>query len=211
MSIKLSQFGLHISEPECRTNVGRLVERAKALGLGVEIDMESSEDVDATLAIASSLHAQFGNVRAVIQAYLYRSAQDVDALSARKIPVRLCKGAYSEPPSVAFPNKRDVDANFVMLMKALLDSGTCPAIASHDEGILRQALEHVRTHAIAPEAFEFQMLYGIRRNLQRELVREGYKVRVYLPFGDAWYPYFMRRLAERPANLLFLIRSALRG
>ncbi len=205
VSIKLTQFGMN---PD---NVAQLVERAKSLGRMVEIDMESSEYVDRTLQMVSDLHLKFGNVRAVIQAYLYRSAQDIESLSQQSIPVRLCKGAYSEPPSVAFPAKADVDANYVRLMKTLLDRGTYPAIASHDEQIIRQALEYVRSHKIAADAFEFQMLYGIRRDLQSELVREGYRLRLYVPFGDAWYPYFMRRLAERPANVLFLLRTLLHG
>jgi proline dehydrogenase len=178
----------------------------------VEIDMESSEYTDRTLAVITELQDRFpGCVRAVIQAYLYRSEADIRMLSERQIPVRLCKGAYREPAAVAFPHKDDVDANYVKLMKLLLDQGTYPAIASHDENIVRQALRHVKEQNIASDRFEFQMLYGIRRDLQRELVARAYRLRLYVPYGDAWYPYFMRRLAERPANVVFLARNLLRN
>jgi proline dehydrogenase len=149
-------------------------------------------------------------VRAVIQAYLYRSEADIQNLSSRGIPVRLCKGAYREPASLAFPRKSEVDANYVKLMKQLLETGTYPAIASHDENIIREALRHIREQSISPDRFEFQMLYGIRRDLQRELIASGFRLRLYVPYGDAWYPYFMRRLAERPANLLFLAKNLVR-
>jgi proline dehydrogenase len=212
VSIKLTQFGLDFSEEACCENVAALVERAAAMKSRVEIDMESSEYTDRTLKIVTWLGDRFpGLVRAVIQAYLYRSEDDIRMLSERKIPVRLCKGAYNEPASVAFPAKADVDANYVKLMKLLLDQGTYPAIASHDEKIIRAALRHIREQNIAHERFEFQMLYGIRRDLQRELVGQDFHLRLYVPYGDAWYPYFMRRLAERPANLFFLARNLLRS
>jgi proline dehydrogenase len=207
VSIKLTQLGLDISEDACRNNVERLVERAKAIGSRVEVDMESSGYVTRTLDLVSYMHATHGSVRAVIQAYLYRSESDIEDLCAKSIPVRLCKGAYSEPSDVAFPNKADVDRNYLGLMIKLLDDGTYPAIASHDEKIIQRALDYVRERNIAPDRFEFQMLYGIRRDLQRRLVRGGHRLRLYVPYGDAWYPYFMRRLAERPANLLFLARN----
>ena len=210
ISIKLTQLGLDFSEDECRANVERLVERAKSIGTVVEIDMESSAYVDRTLALVSDLHARYGSVRAVIQAYLYRSEADIDNLNQQKIPVRLCKGAYKEPSDLAFPNKKDVDRNYVHLMTRLLDHGVDPAIASHDAKIVQQALAHVKEQNIAPDRFEFQMLYGISRDLQRRLVRDGYRVRLYVPYGDAWYPYFMRRLAERPANVIFLARNLLK-
>jgi len=146
----------------------------------------------------------------VIQAYLYRSEADIADLSARKIPVRLCKGAYNEPPKIAFPKKAEVDANYVRLMTQLLDSGTCPAIASHDEKMVDPALTQIRQKGIPADGVEFQMLYGIRRDLQRRLVRDGFRVRLYVPYGNAWYPYFMRRLAERPANVVFLASNLLR-
>lgn len=207
VSIKLTQLGLDFSETECRTNVETLVQRAKALASGVEVDMESSEYVDRTLELVSHLHAKYGSVRAVIQAYLYRSESDIENLIRQTIPVRLCKGAYQEPSDVAFPDKRDVDRNYVRLMIRLLEAGAYPAIASHDERIIRQAIALVKERNIASDRFEFQMLYGIRRDLQRRLVQDGYRLRLYVPYGDAWYPYFMRRLAERPANVLFLARN----
>ena len=210
VSIKLTQIGLDLSEERCRANLERLVKRATEIGSVVEIDMESSAYTDRTLAIVEDMHEKFGNVRAVIQAYLYRSAKDIERLSDRKIPVRLCKGAYQEPPEVAFPKKAEVDANYVLLMKALLDRGTDPAIASHDEKILNQAWRHIGERRVDPAGFEFQMLYGIRRDLQRRLVEKGYRLRLYVPYGNAWYPYFMRRLAERPANLVFLARNLAR-
>jgi proline dehydrogenase len=211
VSIKLTQLGLDFSEDASRANVERLAARAKAIGSCVEVDMESSEYVDRTLALVSDLHARFGCVRAVIQAYLYRSESDVEELCRQSIPVRLCKGAYREPSDVAFPRKREVDENYVRLMTKLLDQGRYPAIASHDERIIQRALAYVKERNIAADRFEFQMLYGIRRDLQRRLVQAGYRLRLYVPYGDAWYPYFMRRLAERPANVLFLVRNLLKS
>jgi proline dehydrogenase len=212
VSIKLTQFGLDFSEQACLENVIKLVEHARGTNSRVEIDMESSEYTDRTLGMVTRLQDQFpGSVRAVIQAYLYRSDADIHMLSERRIPVRLCKGAYREPPAVAFPRKDDVDANYVKLMKLLLDQGTYPAIASHDEKIVGEALRHIREQNVGADRFEFQMLYGIRRDLQRKLVSEGYRLRLYVPYGDAWYPYFMRRLAERPANVIFLARNLLRN
>ena len=210
VSIKLSQFGMDLSTAACQANVDQLVQCAQRIGTRVEIDMESSEYVDRTLAIVTAMHEKYAGVRAVIQAYLFRSEADIAALSHRGIPVRLCKGAYKEPPSAAFQKKTEVDTNYVRLMKQLLDAGTDPAIASHDEKMIEQALAHVRTKSIAADRFEFQMLYGIRRDLQRRLVKDGFRMRVYVPYGDAWYPYFMRRLAERPANMVFLARNLLR-
>ena len=211
VSVKLTQLGLDFSEAACRANVEQLVQRAKAIGTTVEIDMESSEYVDRTLALVSNLHATLGSVRAVIQAYLYRSASDIEDLCRQSIPLRLCKGAYKEPSDVAFPHKVEVDQNYVRLMTKLLERGTYPAIASHDERIISQAVQYVKERNITPDRFEFQMLYGIRRDLQRRLVAEGYRLRLYVPYGDAWYPYFMRRLAERPANVLFLVRNLLKS
>ncbi len=210
VSIKLTQLGLDLSEQRCRANLEQLVECANKTGSGVELDMESSEYTDRTLGIVADMHGKHGNVRAVIQAYLHRSEKDIEWLSERKIPVRLCKGAYQERPEVAFPKKADVDANYVRLMKALLDHGTDPAIASHDESILTQALQYIEQRRVEPASFEFQMLYGIRRDLQQRLVSKGYRLRLYVPYGNAWYPYFMRRLAERPANVVFLARNLVR-
>ena len=211
VSIKLTQFGLNLSDELCFKNVQRLVETASNIGTRVEIDMESSEYVDRTLAIVRRLYSACGCVRAVIQAYLYRSESDIESLCQDRIPVRLCKGAYKESTKVAFPQKSQVDANYDQLMKLLLDKGTDPAIASHDELMIQRALDYVRARGIGLDRFEFQMLYGIRRDLQRRLVKAGYRVRLYVPYGDAWYPYFMRRLAERPANVVFLARNLLRG
>lgn len=212
VSIKLTQFGLDFSEAACFNNVVALVQRAAAMNSRVEIDMESSEYTDRTLAVITRLHERSpDNIRAVIQACLFRSEADVRMLSGRRVPVRLCKGAYREPPSVAFPHKSDVDRNYVKLMTLLLDKGTYPAVASHDENIIREALRHVREKKLSPDRFEFQMLYGIRRDLQRQLVAQGFRLRLYVPYGDAWYPYFMRRLAERPANVLFLAKNVIRS
>jgi len=212
VSIKLSQFGLDFSPEGCMQNVFTLVERARAMNSRVEIDMESSEYTDRTLQVVTEVQRRYeGSVRAVIQAYLYRSEADIERLSGLGIPVRLCKGAYREPPSVAYPRKADVDSNYVKLAKLLLDGGVYPAIASHDEKIVRETLQHLKERKIGPDRFEFQMLYGIRRDLQRQIVQQGYRLRLYVPYGDAWYPYFMRRLAERPANVLFLAKNLLRN
>jgi len=211
VSIKLTQLGLDFSEVDCRTNVECLVARAKTMGGMVEVDMESSAYVDRTLTLVSDLHARHGSVRAVIQAYLYRSEGDIQKLCEQSIPIRLCKGAYRESSDVAFPRKRDVDANYLRLMFELLDCGTYPAIATHDENILNRAVAYIRERNIAADRFEFQMLYGVRRDLQRRLVSAGYHLRLYVPYGNAWYPYFMRRLAERPANVLFLARNLLKN
>ena len=212
VSIKLTQFGLDFSKDACLANVTRLVDRARQIGSRVEIDMESSGYTDRTLDIVHELNRRApGCVRAVIQAYLFRSEADIEGLNGEGIRVRLCKGAYDEPSTVAYAAKADVDANYVKLMKLLFDKGMDPAIASHDEKIVREALKYTREHSIAPERFEFQMLYGIRRDLQREITNGGYRLRLYVPYGEAWYPYFMRRLAERPANVLFLMRNLIRS
>ena len=212
VSIKLTQFGLDFSQDGCRENVMTLASRAKEIKSRVEVDMESSEYTDRTLQMVHDVQDRFrGCVRAVIQAYLYRSEKDIHQLSAAGIPVRLCKGAYREGPEVAFPKKSDVDANYVKLMKLLLHGGTYPAIASHDENIVREALRYIKEQKIPEDRFEFQMLYGIRRDLQRQIIQKGFRLRLYVPYGHAWYPYFMRRLAERPANLLFLAKNLLRN
>lgn len=211
VSVKLTQLGLDFSEDACLENASVVAARASAAGSGIEIDMESSAYTDRTLRAAVELHENFpGHVRAVVQAYLYRSEVDIGELSRRGIPVRLCKGAYEEPTAVAFPNRAEVDSNYVKLMELLLAEGTYPAIATHDEKIVRLALHQIREQNLTPDRFEFQMLYGIRRDLQRELVRDGFRLRLYVPCGRAWFPYFMRRLGERPANVLFLARNLLR-
>ncbi len=210
VSLKLTQFGIDLSLDACRQNVEQLVRRAAEIGGFVRVDMESSEYVDRTLALVADLNARYGAVGTVIQAYLYRSREDVEKLCDERTRIRLCKGAYLEPPSVAFPKKQQVDENYVALSRLLLDRGAYPAIATHDEKMIEAAKEHARARNLARDAFEFQMLYGIRRDLQQKLVAEGYRLRLYVPFGKAWYPYYMRRLAERPANVFFVLRNLLR-
>ncbi len=211
VSLKLTQFGMDISEQACRANLERLVSRARELHSFVRVDMESSAYTDRTLALVRDLHARHGAVGTVIQAYLRRSQADVEALCGLGIRVRLCKGAYLEPAEVAFQAKPEVDRNYLNLMKVLLTQGAYPAIATHDEKMIQETKEFARARHIGRESFEFQMLYGIRRDLQRRLVAEGYRLRLYVPFGKAWYPYFMRRLAERPANVVFLARHLFRA
>jgi proline dehydrogenase len=210
VSIKLTQFGIDLDETACRENVARLVSAAAGHDTFVRIDMESSAYTDRTLNLVAAMHARYGAAGAVIQAYLYRSEQDLESLSRQRVRIRLCKGAYLEPPGVAYPRKADVDRNYIHLMKKLLESGTCPAIATHDAAIIREAERFAAARKIPPSSFEFQILYGIRRDIQKRLVSQGYRLRLYIPYGKAWYPYFMRRLAERPANLLFLARNLLR-
>ncbi len=207
ISVKLTQMGLDLSEEACLENVRSLVAKAKQASTRIEIDMESTEYTDRTLKMAEKLADECGCIRAVIQAYLFRSAADIDRMNLLGIPVRLCKGAYHEPHSAAYADKREVDRNYLKLMKTLLDRGNYPAIATHDEDIQNEAQRYRRERGYNADRFEFQMLYGIRRDLQRRLVSEGYRVRVYVPYGTAWYPYFMRRLAERPANAWFVLRN----
>jgi proline dehydrogenase len=213
VSVKLSQMGLAIDPDLCRANLTRILERAAATGTFVRIDMEDHSTTDATLAIWRELrpiNAGRGDSGVVIQSALRRSPADVEALIGEAARVRLCKGAYVEPPSVAYPDKPDVDAAYVALMERLLIDGTSPALATHDQRIIARAVAFTRERGIAPDRFEFQMLYGVRRDLQDRLVKAGFGVRVYVPFGTQWYPYFMRRLAERPANVAFLLRNILR-
>ena len=201
---------MDLSLAECRSNVEQLVRQAAELGNFVRVDMESSAYTDRTLDLVTDLHARYGSVGTVIQAYLHRSRKDVEMLCQRGIRVRLCKGAYLEPPTVAFQHKSEVDRNYKELMNILLEKGVYPAIATHDEKIIAETERFVASRRISHDAFEFQMLYGIRRDIQRRLVSEGYRLRLYVPYGEAWYPYFMRRLAERPANVVFLARHLLR-
>jgi proline dehydrogenase len=210
IAIKLTQFGLDLSEEACLNNVRRLEAKAKTANSRVEIDMESSAYTERTLALAIQAGQECGCVRVCVQAYLYRSAADIDRLNKAQVPVRLVKGAYREPPSAAFPRKHDVDENYIKLMHTLLDHGVYPALATHDERIIREAKEYVEGRSIRRDSFEFQMLYGIRRDLQQQLISQGYRLRLYVPYGTEWYPYFMRRLAERPANLWFVLRNLLR-
>jgi proline dehydrogenase len=211
VSLKLTQFGLDLSEEACIANVRQVVREASKLKSFVRIDMESTAYTDRTLKIVYELHAETGSCGAVIQAYLQRSEADIEELNRRRIRVRLCKGAYLEPASVAIQDKPGVDANFVKLMKILLERGNYPGIATHDEKMVQATIDFAREQKIGADRFEFQLLYGIRRDLQKRLRSEGYNVRVYVPFGEAWYPYFMRRLAERPANVFFIARNFFRG
>ena len=213
VSVKLSQMGLGLSDDLCRANVGRIVDRAAEHDTFVRIDMEDHTTTDATLALWRALrprNAGRGDSGVVIQAALKRSPADVEALIAEGARIRLCKGAYVEPASVAHPAKADVDAAYATLMERLLREAPFPALATHDERLIARAIELARDAGIGPDRFEFQMLYGVRRDLQERLVRAGFGVRVYVPFGREWYPYFMRRLAERPANVAFILRSLLR-
>jgi proline dehydrogenase len=214
ISVKLTQMGLEQSPPLAESIARNLAQHAHSTGNFVRIDMEDSRLTQITLDIVRRLHAQpetRGAIGIVIQAYLYRSQADIEQLLADGIRVRLCKGAYNEQADVAFPRKSDVDTNFVRLAKLLLDSDIFHGIATHDPAMIAATKQFAAQHAIDPSRFEFQMLYGVRRDLQRQLVKEGYRVRIYVPFGTAWYPYFMRRLAERPANVIFLAKNFLRS
>jgi len=210
-SLKLTQFGLDLSTEVCIRLVSRLAEAARTAGRRIEIDMESSAYTDRTLGVVEAVHKEFGNVRAVVQAYLYRSEKDVERLCHLGVPIRLCKGAYLEPGEKAFPEKAQVDANYVKLMRYLVQNGTEPAIATHDEAMITETLKALKERGLPREGYEFQMLYGVRRDLQQRLAREGHRLRVYVPYGREWYPYFMRRLAERPANVWFLIKNAFKN
>ncbi|MCK5449011.1 MAG: proline dehydrogenase family protein [Gemmatimonadetes bacterium] len=208
ISLKLTQLGLDIDTDFCCENLLGIVRQADELRNFVRIDMEDSEHTQTTLDVFYRVFEQYRNVGIVIQSYLYRSEDDIARLVELGAPVRLCKGAYNEPASVAFQDKREVDANYVRLMKMLLDGGAPTAIASHDERMIDATLEHVSKNGISGDAFEIQMLYGVRRDYQRQLVDNGLNMRIYLPYGSQWYSYFMRRMAERPANLFFVVRAA---
>lgn len=211
VSVKLTQLGLDIDEKICLRNTRSIVEAAARHGNFVRIDMEDSPKTDVTLNIFRTLRAEFENVGIVIQSYLYRSEKDIEDVLAMGSRVRLCKGAYKESADVAFPAKSDVDANFVKLMQRLLKSGVYHGIATHDEAMIAATKAYVAKENLARDSFEFQMLFGVRRDLQVKLVEDGYRVRVYVPYGEAWYPYFMRRLAERPANLWFVVKNLVKG
>jgi proline dehydrogenase len=212
VSVKLTQLGLDLDEALCVDNMRAIIARAQQHGSFVRIDMEQSAYTERTLQLFKrSLHPEFGNaVGVVLQSYLRRTEQDVEQMIALGARVRLVKGAYQEPASVAFPAKRDVDASYVRCLERLLLRGTYPAVATHDGRILERAKSFARDKGVAPARFEFQMLYGVRRDLQLALRRQGYNVRVYVPFGTQWYPYLMRRLAERPANVAFLLGNVVR-
>lgn len=219
VSVKLTQLGLRINEEMALENVRAILEKARGYNNKLRIDMEESALTDVTLGIYRRLRdeAGFGHrVGIVIQAYLYRSAEDVAHLVEEGAWVRLCKGAYAEPSDIAFPQKADTDANFIQLTQMMLNEtarqkGVYLAVATHDERMIQATLDYAKAEQIDPQAFEFQMLHGIRRDLQEKLVADGYRVRIYVPYGTAWYPYFMRRLAERPANLWFFVSNFLRN
>jgi proline dehydrogenase len=215
ISLKLTHMGLDVDESLARELVSGLVAKAADFTPPnfVRVDMEGSPYTQRTLDFVHELHRRPGHagcVGAVIQSYLHRSEQDVQNLLADGIRIRLCKGAYKEPEEIAFQKKADVDKNYVMLMKILMTSGIYHGLATHDESIITEAVAFARGQRIPPEAFEFQMLHGIRRDLQQKLVKDGWRMRVYIPFGTEWYPYFMRRLGERPANVFFIVKNLFR-
>jgi proline dehydrogenase len=214
VSLKLSQMGMDFDPVLAENIVGELVEHAAQTNSFVRIDMEGSPFTEATIAMTERLNVReglCGHVGTVLQAYLFRTESDAERLLKQGIRIRLCKGAYKEPPEIAFPLKTDVDANYVKLAERMMTSGVFCGIATHDEAIVERLLAFVRENGVSKSAFEFQMLYGIRRDLQRRLIKLGFGVRVYVPFGPEWYPYFMRRLAERPANVLFLMKNFLKS
>jgi len=216
ISLKLTHMGLDVDEKLARDIVSGLVAKAASMNPPgfVRVDMEGSPYTQRTLDFVHELHRMPGyanSVGTVIQSYLKRSESDVEKLLAEGIRIRLCKGAYKEPAEIAYEAKSDVDANYVKLMKILMKSGIYHGLATHDESIIRQAEAFATSEKLSPDSFEFQMLYGIRRDLQQRLVRKGWRVRVYIPFGTEWYPYFMRRLGERPANVFFIARNLLRS
>ncbi len=216
VSLKLTQLGLDVRKELCLEHMRRILDCARELGNHVTIDMEGSDYTSITLEVYRTLRAEgYDNVGIVIQAYLYRSEADMRALAEEGAFVRLCKGAYKEPPDRAFAEKTDVDANYVHLVKEFLTPDACArgaylGIATHDEAMIRAAKEHITSQNISRSCFEFQMLYGIRSKLQQQLRDDGYRMRVYVPYGTQWYPYFMRRLAERPANVWFLVSNFFR-
>jgi proline dehydrogenase len=216
ISLKLTHMGLDVDEKLARAIVGGLVAKAASLNPPgfVRVDMEGSSYTQRTLDFVHELHRMPGyanSIGTVIQAYLKRSEADVEKLLSERIRIRLCKGAYKESPEIAFAAKSDVDQNYIKLMKVLMKSGVYHGLATHDEAIVREAQAFATREKIARDAFEFQMLYGIRRDLQQGLVRDGWRIRVYIPFGTEWYPYFMRRLGERPANVFFILRNLMRA
>jgi proline dehydrogenase len=212
VSVKLTAMGLDISEDLCVSIMHKILQRARDYGSFVRIDMESSEYTQRTLDLFDQrlYPAYRESVGIVLQSYLYRTFADVEHANLIKARVRLCKGAYMEPETVAYPEKKDVDANYVRSMNELMLKGNYPGIATHDEAIIKEAKQFARANDIASNRYEFQMLYGVRRDLQDRLVRQGYRMRVYVPFGTQWYPYLMRRLAERPANVAFLTGNMFR-
>ena len=211
VSLKLTQLGLDLNEKLCEELLASIVERAASHGNFVRVDMEGSAYTQRTIGLVKRVRAKNPAMGTVVQSYLFRSEQDVRDLLAIGCRIRLCKGAYKEPPEIAFPKKADVDANYVKLMQMLLPSGVYHGIATHDPRMIAATREFAAKQGIGKDQFEFQMLYGIRPDLQRQLVRDGYPMRIYIPYGTEWFPYFMRRLAERPANVVFILRNLFRG
>jgi proline dehydrogenase len=213
VSIKLTQFGLEIDPELAYRNARQVVEDAARRGNFVRIDMESSSVTQVTIDIFKRLRSEFGlnDVGIVLQSYLRRTYDDVQDILKIPARIRICKGAYNEPPEVAFPDKKDTDENYVRIMKVLLTSGVYHGIATHDPKMIEATTKFVKQEGIAKDAFEFQMLYGVRRDIQVKLAQAGYNVRVYVPYGKHWYPYFMRRLAERPANVWFVLKNMFKG
>ena len=213
VSIKLTQFGLAIDPELAYRNARRVVEEAHRRGNFVRVDMEDSSVTQATIDIFKRLRAEFGldNVGIVLQSYLYRTLADAQELVKLPARIRICKGAYLEPPEVAFPEKKDVDANYIKVMQLLLASGIYHGIATHDPKMIDATIDFAKREGIGKEKYEFQMLYGVRRDLQRQLARDGFNLRIYVPYGKHWYPYFMRRLAERPANIWFVMKNLAKG
>src|SRR6516164_4213681 len=210
ISVKLTALGLDISQELCEQNVCRILEYAQEFPIFVRIDMEGSAYTEQTVDITLRMHKQYEHTGTVIQSCMHSSKKLVEELIVQGVRVRLVKGAYKEPKSVAFQQKSEVDHNFVRLMTMLLQRGNYPAIATQDEAIINATCKFARDNGISKSAFEFQMLYGIRRDLQEKLVSQGYNMRIYVPYGSQWYPYLMRRMAERPANLLFILNNAIR-
>lgn len=211
VSAKPTQLGLKIDPKLCEQNFARMIERAKGYDNFVRMDMEGSDCTAETLEVFIRLRKKYDNVGIVIQSYLYRSEKDVDQVLELGGRIRLCKGAYKEPKEIAFPKIEQVDESFEKLMQKMLKSGIYHGIATHDEKLVEKTKQFAKNNNIPKESFEFQLLYGIRTELARQLIKDGYNVRIYIPFGRQWYPYFMRRLAERPANLFFFIKNFLRG
>lgn len=211
VSVKLSEMGLDIDPEVCRANMKSLLEHAARHDMFVRIDMESSAYTERTMESFLELRRSHENVGIVLQSYLSRTADDVKRTLEVQGRIRLCKGAYAEPPTVAFPDKADVDQNFVDLTEKLITSGIYHGIATHDESMIAATKALVKKHGLKQDALEFQMLFGVRRDLQDLLIKEGWKLRIYVPYGDNWYPYMMRRMAERPANLFFVMRSLFKG
>jgi proline dehydrogenase len=210
ISVKLTALGLDISKDVCDENLCTILDHARDLDIFICVDMEGSDYTERTVDTVLRMHERYDAVGTVMQSYLYRSYKDTERLIAQGIRIRLVKGAYKELESVAYQEKYDVDKNYLQLMEMLLARGNFSAIASHDEQIITAACKYARDHGISKSSFEFQMLYGIRRDLQEQLVKQGYNVRVYVPYGSQWYPYLMRRMAERPANLMFFMSNILR-